>query len=820
MTAIKTIEALAPELAYPGYWNQRRLIYLSAILATNTKGNKRITAQDLPNLQARVMKEFTGLCGDGATYKFDKAEKQRCNEVLEFLTLNGWRCSYFVTQKKLPRPSITTTSPDELVLWQLGQKFITEFWDGKVSIAGDSKLLVFWLELLSYAALSPAALNRLLAADFGLIFNATEGVALLPIDDNAVYQLSIRLSSRQQILMHDLVRSKQLTKQATKQLIQKTIGQCLYESVTPSFFEHVDDVLNVKAERLIRMATYQAPFNGIEPILASAIARDQTPVPIQQKEIARAIYKPLVCRHEPRLERQEQVSADDDQEELSEVFLPSASRDQNPESYLHEAIEWQLECRLTIRRIRHQVRKSLTGPDSEFRNSTVDASLVKQLLASAKGGTIQNTREATFENQLFGYEKVQIEEQLEKLSTTVTGLDLAIDRIRYHLIECENTFDTCFKEISAIFLHGFLAYEPGWNLQQWDEEDFELLTSEYILARDGRATTNETTRQQTVSSLNRVIRFSRDQFGLFRNIATPKLTPQGRVFTSRNNIVTLKEFDALIESTGELDSAILILAFYAGMRSGEIINLSLNDVANSRRELTVYVREGKTPSAKRAIPLHRLMPPNLLRKVQTVVELREIDYRKFMRGKSASKNIDRARANFRVFVRSEIDGHQSGQVILSETRETLRDRLGRKADLHLLRHSFASWFFLRWYAAKYPDFIDSLTSNDHWLFSDDGIKNIKQFLGVFTAGPIPSEHSNAMIFFIKLFGHANTATLFQVYIHTYEFVLDHALKNAYRGVDSESMKGKLITALIPKMKSRATQSKLQDRSASGLLQRI
>ena len=77
-----------------------------------------------------------------------------------------------------------------------------------------------------------------------------------------------------------------------------------------------------------------------------------------------------------------------------------------------------------------------------------------------------------------------------------------------------------------------------------------------------------------------------------------------------------------------------------------------------------------------------------------------------------------------------------------------------------------------------------------------------------------------MIFFIKLFGHANTATLFQVYIHTYEFVLDHALKNAYRGVDSESMKGKLITALIPKMKSRATQSKLQDRSASGLLQRI
>src|SRR5690606_41176377 len=52
-------------------------------------------------------------------------------------------------------------------------------------------------------------------------------------------------------------------------------------------------------------------------------------------------------------------------------------------------------------------------------------------------------------------------------------------------------------------------------------------------------------------SLNRVIRFARERFGLFRNIEIPRLSPQGRIFTSRNNIVTLQEFDNLIETRSE-----------------------------------------------------------------------------------------------------------------------------------------------------------------------------------------------------------------------------------------------------------------------------
>lgn len=831
MTAIKTIESMAPELANPGYWIQRRLIYLSAILETrdedsriklasdaDTKISNRILTRSLPKLQSKIEQRFSELCENGNTYQFNKIEKQNCNEVLEYLTLQGWRCAFFITQTKIQRPSFTATSPDELALWQLGQQFLKAFWSGELEVTADFKLLAFWLELHSCTALSRAALNRLMNANFDLIFNHAEGILLLPLDTNAIYQLPIRLSARARLLLNNLVQSKQITRDSTQQLMKPNLGT-YFSDIQSLKLEELPTQLSTKQiTEVLQIASYQAPFNGTEPLLTSVIAREHIPVPIQQENIAQAIYRPRLFRHEPQLEKKEDVT-DGDQDDLDVVPSTGASATQTSEYYLHEAIEWQLESRLTIYRIRNKLRQSLITQDGEFRNNTVDAELVWETLAEAKKLTIQNTLEVALTKQLFDYERQQITEQLNKLSNVITSLDLAIECIRWHLIERTNTFDTCFKEINAIFLHGFLAYEAGWNLEQWDEEDFELLTTEHILARDGRATTNESTRYQTVASLNRVIRFARDRFGLFRSIETPKLSPQGRIFTSRNNIVTLQEFDNLIETTGELESAILILAFYAGMRSGEIINLSLNDVANSRHELTVYVRAGKTPSAKRAIPLHRLMPPNLLRKVQAVVELREIDYRNFMRGKRASRNIDQARSNFKMFVKSKIDDHKSGQVILSETIDTLKNRLGRKADLHLLRHSFASWFFLRWYAAKHPDFIESLTNKNHWLFSNDGIVHIKQFLGVFTPGPVPADHANAMIYFIKLFGHANTATLFQVYIHTYEFVLDHALTSSYQHKDAEPLKGKLIAALIPGMKSRASQRTLTDRSAKALLRR-
>src|SRR5690606_36331562 len=149
------------------------------------------------------------------------------------------------------------------------------------------------------------------------------------------------------------------------------------------------------------------PFNGIEPLLTSAITREHIPVPIQQEDIAQAIYRPRLFRHEPQLEKKEGLT-DADQDDLEEVPRTGASDTQTSEYYLHETIEWQLESRLTIYRIRNKLRESLITQDGEFRNNTVDAKVVWETLAAAKNITIQNTLEAALTMQLFDYEKQQI----------------------------------------------------------------------------------------------------------------------------------------------------------------------------------------------------------------------------------------------------------------------------------------------------------------------------------------------------------------------------------------------------------------------------
>src|SRR5690606_18223992 len=285
-----------------------------------------------------------------------------------------------------------------------------------------------------FTALSRAALNRLINSNFDLIFNQTEGILLLPLDANANYQLPIRLSARARLLLNKLVQSKQITPDSTQQLMNRNLG--IYFSDLQSLkLEELPTQLSTKQIiEVLQVASYQAPFNGTEPLLTSVIPREHIPVPIQQEDIAQAIYQPRLFRHEPQLEKKEDLT-DADQNHLEEVPRNGASNTQTSEYHLHEAIEWQLESRLTIYRIRNKLRESLVTQDGEFRNNTVNAELVWEVLAAAKKVTIQNTLEAALTKQLFDYEKQEIAEQIIRLSKVITGLDLALECIRWHLIE-------------------------------------------------------------------------------------------------------------------------------------------------------------------------------------------------------------------------------------------------------------------------------------------------------------------------------------------------------------------------------------------------
>ena len=82
---------------------------------------------------------------------------------------------------------------------------------------------------------------------------------------------------------------------------------------------------------------------------------------------------------------------------------------------------------------------------------------------------------------------------------------------------------------------------------------------------------------------------------------------------------------------------------------------------------------------------------------------------------------------------------------------------------------------------------------------------------------IPDTNITAIIHLIKLMGHKNTDTFFQVYVHSYDTVLEHALRRIHEEIDNIDLPGKLISKLVPGMKSRASQIKLKSRKVKELV---
>ena len=146
----------------------------------------------------------------------------------------------------------------------------------------------------------------------------------------------------------------------------------------------------------------------------------------------------------------------------------------------------------------------------------------------------------------------------------------------------------------------------------------------------------------------------------------------------------------------------------------------------------------------------------------------------------------------------------------------LKAQVGAGADLHLLRHSFASMMFLRWYCCKYPSFVNELVDKKHWCFSKKGLAGLRTFFGENPNEPLPDSNITAAIHLIKLMGHRDTNTFFQVYAHSYDAVLEHALNRVHEDNDSIELPGLLISELVPNMRSRKSQTKLKSRTATYL----
>jgi len=795
-----SINELAPEFAEDGFWEPLRCIYLKGILEV-CGDTQRITAKQLPKIEIAINQIFDEVAEGrrGGLQKLIQKHKEGCNEVIEKLSENGWICVYFQLKKKPYRPSLLPDNEKDLINLQQAQKLREQFWAGKLAIE-QYGLVVFFIELIACTGLSYSALKRI------NIFEDRSGHIQVPVVDDVELSIEIPISARAYMLQR----------------------WCI---------AHQETLEGIDNPELLSAMRFQLFLDGCEALVAAQFRRNKLPVPSPNPDN----NNPIVFRYLsgdlqslygftsayqiiPRSQPEVEVITDDS------VLLPElGSKAKDIESIL----PWTLESLATIRQIRSLLRKHLINKHGVFKNTTIDRDTVGEIIFQAKKKTIERARAYALENVKFPHEIEAINEACSYLQHSFTGLELATYRISEHFDSLDNAFDTCMKEISAIFENGILLHPASSNLRNWDEEDLEILINEYLLVRNNGVKLQEITKDQIIKSLRRVIIYGQRSFTAFDNLDVPERIESTIFITKRNHPMGAIEFDHFVQTAEDniCHKVIYYLAFYGGLRSGEIAALTLGSVVcEDDNELWIYIKEGKTPSARRAIPLHFLAPPYVIKEIAdyyTEVKRAARVYRQKLPTNERSpfdlkkvhllNTIHSERVDREITYKAQFPSPKEPAAIIMIALAHMHKRIGTGADLHLLRHSFASNIFLRWYAMKHPEIVKKLSDYGHWLYSEYGLEKLREFLGY---NDKEDEKNTDAIHIIKLMGHSSTNTFFEVYVHSFDAVAKHELARINQQTDEIELPGKLITELIPGMRSRASQRKLASRKAKDLVKHL
>ncbi len=171
-----------------------------------------------------------------------------------------------------------------------------------------------------------------------------------------------------------------------------------------------------------------------------------------------------------------------------------------------------------------------------------------------------------------------------------------------------STLDTY---VSRLFSRDLLMQEETADLTYWDDETIEELTAHVIASRNWNARTEESFRTTWADFLRyaqSIDLLTEAQITIKRGGETHRAT--------RTAIVAPYEFDYLWRCLHEREAdrvsiqwgVALTLGYYGGLRASEVLGLTLADIYDACGELWVHIRAGKTPAARRDIPLHLIAP--------------------------------------------------------------------------------------------------------------------------------------------------------------------------------------------------------------------
>ena len=347
--------------------------------------------------------------------------------------------------------------------------------------------------------------------------------------------------------------------------------------------------------------------------------------------------------------------------------------------------------------------------------------------------------------------------QAEQIAPRTGAAYMALLWIGTKLHHREIAVSTAKDYLSQIIINGVLEYESAFDFSDWDDEDVEGVRLRVM----NRRKLSDSTRQNRQDRLGQFLSFCQAH-GLMEEATLEKEKLNYALTKRRNRVLGLAQFDQLqytitqsAEPEAPLVTTLLTLGFYGGLRSGEMLALALDDIEICGPEIDVRIRRGKTPAARRKIPLHLLAPPRVCEQFLAYLDTRLAAARKH---KSNPKKVAFIGPN----------GHVEGfkrEEIIPAVIGLLRYYAGPEYDMHTLRHGFGTWLMLRAYALKYPEFKHQLLEQQHAAFSDEGEKRFTQLFQWSEDQPLRQDRIDLFIHTRKLMGHSHISVLLQNYMH-------------------------------------------------------
>jgi len=394
-----------------------------------------------------------------------------------------------------------------------------------------------------------------------------------------------------------------------------------------------------------------------------------------------------------------------------------------------------------------------------------------------------------------------------------SALHLALYWIRDYITKNQSiSAKTVGDYFGRAFYNGLLTFSDSNDLTLWDAEDHELA----IEATLSLPNLSPSYKRKIITVYKMVYRYALEN-GFAKGVSITFIADEWIGSSTRSEIIAMHHFDIFIRlkaETGNREGITVavtaILAFYGGLRAGETNQLSLKDVIALDGELYIEILSGKSPAARRRVPLHLLAPPYLCKIVEDYWLMRLNEFRRSEFHRTPPLR------NIPLFGPEKSRKGYTRKSLIDVTIAELKCNFGEKVVYHSLRHSMSSHLLLRWYAGRYPDFLNVLSEKHHPVFSGECQENLISYFTSETVDLIPDHNASDLVKVSKVVGHRGQETLFSTYIHTFDAIHSHAMIRTSEIKGRSKLNGKTISALVPKMKDRHNHSKLPGRSINDI----